>query len=313
VRAIVAALIVAVLAPAAHAGMASVGMPVMGTVLEVTVVAADDVTARRLADAAIAEARRWDDVLSTWREDAELARFNARAGSGPVAVSATLAAALSRMQALSAATGGSFDPVSGALSRHWREEHPGTPARIVDAQRHRIARALTLQGQSAALAQGTAVDSGGIGKGMALDAIATMLRAGAATSAFLDFGGSSQLAIGAPPASPQGWKVVVAGLVPGDVAGMLLLRDRSISTSRAIGAGKAGPILDPEVAAPVPPPRVATVVAADATTAEAWSKVAIIQGRASIERAAKLGVEVFYEDTAGPARSPTLLLEALPD
>ncbi|MGH7859843.1 MAG: hypothetical protein ACREQY_21150, partial [Candidatus Binatia bacterium] len=51
----------------AEAAEAHAGQPVMGTVLQVTVIAPGESTARRLADAAIAEARRWDDVLTTWR------------------------------------------------------------------------------------------------------------------------------------------------------------------------------------------------------------------------------------------------------
>ena len=64
----------------ASAAVFRTGQPVMGTVLQVTVVAADEPSARRLAAAAFVEARRWDDLLTTWRPEGELAQLNARAG-----------------------------------------------------------------------------------------------------------------------------------------------------------------------------------------------------------------------------------------
>jgi thiamine biosynthesis lipoprotein ApbE len=105
------------LAAAASAATVRDGHPVMGTVLAVTVVAADAATADALTAAAFAEARRWDDVLTTWRPEGELARLNARAGAGPVAISPDLAAALRLMVRLAAATDGGFDPAVGALAR----------------------------------------------------------------------------------------------------------------------------------------------------------------------------------------------------
>jgi len=282
--------------------MARTGAPVMGTILQVTVIADDDAAARRLADASIAEARRWDDILTTWRSDGELARLNARAGTGLVPVSADLFAALQQMQKLSVATGGAFDPVAGALSLHWRDESVPKPA--PQPTLHRIAAALTLRDGKAALAKGTALDAGGIGKGIALDRIAGLLRAGGAQAAFADFGGSSQIAVGAPPGSAQGWNVLVTGLRTGQVAGLLLLRDRALSTSRAIGTGAAGPIIDPESAMPVAPPRLATVQASDAATAEAWSKAAVIRGRAGLQAARAARIEVRFEDGDGYFATP---------
>ena len=74
------ALLIVASALPASAAVVRTGQPVMGTVLQVTVVAADEVSARALADAATAEVRRWDDILTTWRPDGELAQLNAHAG-----------------------------------------------------------------------------------------------------------------------------------------------------------------------------------------------------------------------------------------
>ena len=286
----------------------------MGTVLEVTVVATDKEIARELADAALAEARRWDDLLTTWRPEGELARLNSEAGVGSFTVSEELAGALRRMQALTKATGGAFDPAVGPLVELWRG--PNVPVSEVAAHigPHRIAEALILRDRQATLAPGAALDAGGIGKGFALDAMADRLRAGGAEAAFLDFGGSSQLAIGHPAENPEGWKLAVAGLSRGHVHGVILLRDAALSTSRATGAGAPeGPIIDPCTGRPVAAPRMVTVFAADATTAEAWSTALVVEGRDGLERLTALGLDALYEDADGVERTPGFMLKPVHD
>ena len=271
----------------------------MGTVLTVTVVADDDATARDLAAAAVAEARRWDDILTTWRPAGELARLNARAGGAPVEVSADLAAALRSMRTLSAATGGAFDPAVGPLVDRWRGPRPPVPPPAA-SDATRIATALALDGQRAALVAGAALDAGGIGKGIALDAMATLLRRRGVRAAFLDFGGSSQLAIAAPEADAAGWRVAIGGLAPGSVLGEIALRDAALSTSRASeGPTPAGPIVDPRSGVPVFSPRIATARATDATSAEAWTKALIVDGRAALAAARAHGVDALVEDHDG--------------
>ncbi|HSP95705.1 MAG TPA: FAD:protein FMN transferase [Candidatus Dormibacteraeota bacterium] len=271
----------------------------MGTVLTVTVVADDDATARDLAAAAVAEARRWDDILTTWRPAGELARLNARAGGAPVEVSADLAAALRSMRTLSAATGGAFDPAVGPLVDRWRGPRPPVPPPAA-SDATRIATALRLDGRHAALVAGAALDAGGIGKGIALDAMATLLRRRGVRAAFLDFGGSSQLAIAAPEADAAGWRVAIGGLAPGSVLGEIALRDAALSTSRASeGPTPAGPIVDPRSGVPVFSPRIATARATDATSAEAWTKALIVDGRAALAAARAHGVDALVEDHDG--------------
>jgi thiamine biosynthesis lipoprotein len=287
------------LAIPAPAAQFRTGQPVMGTVLQVTIVAADDATARALAAAAIEEGRRWDDLLTTWRADGELARLNAQAGHGAQRISPELASALRRMQALSRDTDAVFDPGVGPLVAAWRGPKPPLPPPAASAATH-IATALQVDGEQATLVAGAALDAGGIGKGMALDAIAARLRRDGVQAALLDFGGSSQLAIGAPPDSPSGWPVVVGGLSPDHALGALTLRDAALSTSRAAaGPSPAGPIIDPRSGAPIFTPRLATVRAADATAAEAWSKVVIVLGEAGADAARRHGFEVILDESAG--------------
>lgn len=278
----------------AGAAVARSGKVVMGTVLTVTVVADTSGDAQAMADAAIAEAVRWDDALTIWRAEGELARLNARAGQGPVAVSATLDRGLVAMLRLAGETDGAFEPGVGTLSV------PRLPPSFPLAG---IRRVLRLDANGATLDAGNALDPGAIGKGLALDAIATMLRSRGADAAFLDFGGSSQTALGAPPGDPEGWTVLVAGLGQRATHGILKLRDSSVSTSRA-GAQDTTPILDPRNGVPVPAPRLVTVRSADAARADAWSTALVVLGRGGLALATTVGVEALVEDSGGLALSP---------
>lgn len=267
----------------------------MGTVLTVTVVADGPVQADALARAAIEEARHWDDALTIWRPDGELAIFNARAGKGSMPTSPRLSSGLAAMLRLADETGGAFEPAVGSLPAEGDRRQALRGIRTV----------LRLGPGRATLEEGSTLDPGAIGKGIALDAIAGLLRAGGAKAAFLDFGGSSQTAIGVPPGDKAGWAVVVSGLESGASHGTLLLHDASLSTSRA-AATDTKPILDPRRRMPVEGPRLATVLAKTATAADAWSTALVVLGREGVRRAEASGIEVLLEDRSGAVHSPGL-------
>jgi thiamine biosynthesis lipoprotein len=282
----------------ARAATAYVGEPVMGTVLDITVVADEPERARELARASITVARHWEDVLTTWRADGELEQLNASAGRGPHPIGSDLSAALERMLALWRATGGAFDPAVGATVEALRRgntngrETPETGA-------VRLGDVLELTSGAAALTARARLDAGGIGKGIALDAIAAYLGAHGARAWFLDFGGSSQLAHGRPE-NATAWNVLVAGSAPGTVAGVVGLEAGSLSTSRTVApSDPAGAIVDPSTREAVTTPRLVSVLAVDATTADAWSTALVVLGRAGLQLAEAAGIGALLEDTAG--------------
>lgn len=271
----------------------------MGTVLQVTVVSDSAQNARALVDESFVIARHWDAVLTTWSEQGELRLLNATAGHGPAMISNDLHAALTRMVVLSAATAGAFDPGVGPLVESLRHDPRAAVELLPGAlARYHIATALTLSPQHAELVAGAAIDAGGIGKGMALDAIAGRLKSSGAVAAFLDFGGSSLLAFGTPE-NGDAWWVALSASDAEKVLGTVALRDAALSTSRALACGDlSGSIVDPRTLRCVTPPRLATVIAADATTAEAWSTALIVTGTAGIRGAGAASVEALI-DLAG--------------
>lgn len=285
------------LASPVAAAEAHAGRPVMGTILQVAVEAGDDATAQALAAQALTIAAHWDDVLTTWRAEGELARLNAAAGGGPFAPSADLRAALATMLQMSGTTGGAFNPAVGTTVEMWRGAAAGARPQPAPA----LAEALRLTAEGALLASGVRLDAGAVGKGIALDAAARALVAGGATAVWLDFGGSSQLAWsgGRRPRA-----VAVAGVATGVVHGVLEFRDGALATSRASGAGAAqGPIVDPRSGAPVPAPRLATVRCRDATSADVWSTALVVRGREGLAAVRRSGCEALVEDAEGVVTS----------
>lgn len=276
----------------ALAATAHIGQVVMGTVLQVTVVADDPGRARELTTRAVKIARHWDDVLTTWRPEGELARLNAAAGEGPQRISADLTLALATMSRLSALTEGAFDPGVGPIVTSYSRPE----GRLPDSRAGtRIREVLILGDEIAALSTGAALDAGGIGKGIALDAIATELRAAGATAAYLDFGGSSQVAFGRME-NGDPWTLALAGLEPGVSHGLMRL-EGALSTSRSRPVGdETGPIVDPNTGRAVTDPRFATCYAPSATQAEACSKAFIVMGWTAYESNRGGGWEALYED-----------------
>jgi thiamine biosynthesis lipoprotein len=161
---------------------------------------------------------------------------------------------------------------------------------------------------TAALADEAALDAGAMGKGIALDAAVAVLRAQGIEQAFLDFGTSSQIALGAPGDSPQGWRVAIAGLGVGSLRGFVTLRDAALSTSRTREPNAPeGAIIDPHSGRPVANARLATVRSSTAAAADAWSTAIVVLGRAGVGQAARADVDVYFEDGAGTLESPEFI------
>ena len=288
------------------------GNIVMGTVLEVTVVAADQETADALLRGAFEEARHWDDVLTTWRPDGELARLNASNGA-IFGTSKELRAAFGIMRKLSFLTGGAFDPAVGPIVERWRRGDPEPGPREGESRDiYRMRTATDLMPDGIRLRRGAGLDAGGIGKGIALDAIVAFF--GKRAEAFyLDFGGSSQTASGKPENGAPSWKVVVAGDAAGKIHGTVVLDGASISTSRALDASDAaGAIIDPTTLVPVLPSRLATVIARDAATAEAWSTALVVLGARGIKLAEAAKIDAFLEIDGTVQTTPGFPIEPLP-
>lgn len=217
---------------------------VMGTVCQIT---AYGPGAGEAVAAAFEGIERWDRILSLYRPESEASRMNRSAGRRPFACSAGLWRAVTAALEMARRSGGAFDPT---LSRD------GFARVRLDVSRRSVFF----------MKEGLCLDFGGIGKGLALDEAAAVLRRRGVSSALLNFGGQIY-ALGAPPRQ-EAWRVE-------SPAGPLKLKDASISTSGQ--SQQPGHIVSPWTGRPAEGPE-AVVVAPTAAEADAWSTALYVTG-----------------------------------
>lgn len=305
-------LLLALGAPPAEATRVRV---LMGTTCSAQVRAADEASAEAAATAALDEIERLEGVLSTWRDDAELARANVAARTGEAPLSPELARALDAALLHARRTRGAFDPSVGALEDAWDLRGAGrvpTRAELRSAREATGFDRVRLDAAARTLRfdrPSTWLDSGGFGKGLALDAAARVLRERGVSSALVDFGGQV-LAMG------EAATVGVAD--PRDRARPALeiaLRDASASTSAqserfvTVGARRFGHVVDPRTGRPVSFRGSATVVGPDAFEADVMSTALLVMGpREGLELARAEGLCAGFL----VPRGSRLLLRATP-
>jgi FAD:protein FMN transferase len=292
----------------------------MGTTLsiETTTPHAD-----RIEDA-FAEVARLEGVMSNWKADSEIARLNREAAERTFVCTADLFRALSAALGWARATSGAFDPTVEPLVR--RLGLRGPEGRLPgDADEGRVDSGSTILEPPAMVgwrhvvldradrgvrfdAPGVGLDLGGIGKGIALDAAAAVLRRGGVTTALLDFGGQL-LAFGSAPGG-RGFRVGIADPADRSLPALTLwLRDLSLATSgngeRSVQTpqGTVGHILDPRAGTPAPFTGTVTALAATATDADALSTALFVMGpERGLAWADRHGIAAIYQWLGGEGR-----------
>jgi len=261
---------------------------VMGTWCDLVIFDSDP--APDVVQSAFREIARLDDVLSSWNPESEVSLLNASAGRGPRPVSVDLANVADESAALCTSTGGAFDPSVGPLLRAWGfyTESPGLPAPAIslEAESHVGCDRVMVRRDSRtiALADGAALDFGGIGKGYAVDHALAILRARGVTRAKIDFGSSS---LGYLGNIDGGWPVVIPD--PRDRANPLfyvrITGGAAVSTSSQRerfferDGRRFGHIFDPRLGRPVESSLMSvTVIAPRGSTADALSTALFVMG-----------------------------------
>ena len=284
------------------------GRYTMGTVLQLTLCGTDPDQTRRTSDSLFQTAARLDRLLTTYAPDSPVSRLNAAAGQGAVPVPVEVMDALSLSVRYSELTRGTFDITVGPLLALWKT---ASQLPSPDTVRHTLSRVgshrivLSPHGTAALAHKDMALDLGGIGKGFALDRMVALLKERRVSRALLNFGHSSQWAVGAPPDAP-GWRLLVR-LPDGTLTGIVTVRDQALSVSGSLGQSvtlgdrRYGHVIDPRTGQPIQRDLLACVVAPSAAQAEALSKALLIlgesEGTALLERLS--GVEGLLLETNG--------------
>ncbi len=261
----------------------------MGTTLRIAVGASSRPEGIRAIEEAFEAVRRVDGLLSTWRDDSEIARLNQAPVGQPVLLSSVLYTLLRDAARWVRLTGGTFDPAIGSLIDAWdlrgRGQIPSTEilarARGASGIGHFVFAdsAHTVSRTDSA----SWLDSGGFGKGVALGEARQALLRRHVSAASLNFGG--QVLVIGPDRRGADWAVPVAHPARrAEPAAWLHLRDRSASTSSqserfvTVAGKRLGHILDPRTGQPVPAWGSVTVVAEDPAAADAVSTALLVLG-----------------------------------
>jgi thiamine biosynthesis lipoprotein len=273
-------------------------------------------------------------VLSTWREDSEIAALNRARPGVPVPLSRELAGLLAEVEGWWRRTGGAFDPAVGALVDAWdlrgTGRVPGGPSLARARSATGLEHFVFQQGAAGTIARrgttGGWLDTGGFGKGAALRAAAAKLRAAGIASASLNFGGQVVF-LGAGPERGS-WLVPVAH--PADRSRpvvALRVADASVSTSAqseryvSVNGIRYGHILDPRTGRPVPAWGSVTVVNRDPLAADVLSTALFVLGpEAGAAYARQHGIAALFlvqrggelQSIVTPALRPLLAGSPLP-
>jgi thiamine biosynthesis lipoprotein len=301
--------------PQANRVRAADGRLLMGTVLEIELLGRDEAAGRAALERCFERVAGLERLFTRFDPESALSRLNRGAGRGLVEVDPALARILADARAYAELTRGTFDPTVGPLVALWgeaaRRGKPPSAAELA-AARTRVGWEgieASVEPPRAGLARpGMAVDLGGFAKGWALDRVGEILAEEGVRDAFASFGGSSFLALGAPPGEP-GWRVWLRDAA-GGFAGELRLRDRSLAVSGSLGqtievAGRAyGHVIDPRRGEPLVRAAQAAVVAPGGALAEALGKALLVlgeeEGIALVEGIGE--ADAFWIDAAGRSR-----------
>jgi thiamine biosynthesis lipoprotein len=207
---------------------------VMGTRVAVQLWSEDAPTAQRAMDAVMAEMRRTDDLMSTYKPDSQLSQVNAHAYERPVEVDADVIDVVETALEYSRLSDGVFDITYasvGYLYDYRAHLHP-SDAQIAAALPAVDYRQLQVDREARTirfLKPGMRIDLGGIAKGWAVDRGVEILRELGIEHAMVNAGGDTRL-LGDRRGKP--WIVGIRDpRQEGAVVTRIPMRDEALSTS----------------------------------------------------------------------------------
>jgi thiamine biosynthesis lipoprotein len=246
-------------------------------------------------DVAIARIRELESRWSRFRSDSELNRLNAAEGS-PCVVSVETARAIARSVEAWEFTGGAFDPTIDVASIGYDRDfgelshlEESAPVPVLPRAAAGCRGVEQIAGRVIRLPPGTALDLGGIGKGLAADLVADEMIAAGAAGISVNIGGDVRVT-GLPPDGSGGWVVGIDLDPDRDVTLQVALSDGGVATSSRLrrrwntAEGEQHHLLDPSTGRPARAGWTAvSIVAREAWLAEVLTKAVFLTGPDGVE------------------------------
>lgn len=285
-------------------------LDLMGTRVSVELWHEDAAAGERAVQAVLDEYRRVDALMSTFRDDSEIARVNREAAQRPVPVGEALFAVVREAQALAEMSDGAFDITFDSVGRHYdfrSGEAPGS-AELEQGLPLVDYRLVELDEGAHSIrfrAEGVRINLGGIAKGWAVERGAATARAHGVGHGVFNAGGDTRVL-----GDRRGQPWVVGLRDPRDPEGVVVrlpLVDEAISTSGDYeryferDGERHHHILDPGTGRSAGGVRSATVIGPDATRVDGLSTAVFVLG---VERGMQLvallpGYEAVMVDADG--------------
>lgn len=270
--------------------------PAQGTTYSITVMSPPRELKRDKLQAAVTKViDRIDREMSTWRDDSEISKFNAADAGEWIDVSAELAELTARALEIGRATNGAFDVTLAPVLRIWGfGAGADRPSRLPDADELAAAREKTGIGRievrrdPPALRKktpGLKLDLAGIAQGYTVDRLADRLDKMGAQRYLVELGGELYARGRKQGRTP--WRIGVEKPESGtrQIERVVELADAGMTTSGdyrdyfEIDGRRFSHTIDPRTGRPVAHDlRAVTVIAKDATTADAMATALLVMG-----------------------------------
>ncbi len=260
---------------------------IMGTRIAVELWATDRAQGNAAVEAVLAEMRRVDEAMSTYKPTSELSIVNARAAQEPIKISGELFDLLTTALEYSRITDGAFDITYASVGylydfrKHVRPDEKQIAAALPGINYRHVE--LDKKNSTVHFARpGVRIDLGGIGKGHAVDRGIAILQARGIDHALVTAGGDSRI-IGDRFGNP--WVVGIRHPDRKDqVIARIPLEDAALSTSGDYeryfdeNGVRYHHILDPKTGRSASKVRSATIIGPTATRTDGLSKTAFVLG-----------------------------------
>lgn len=283
---------------------------IMGTLVEFTISASDSQQAAAAIAAATTEMQRIEDAFTIYGDHPNAVKiFNASVPGTLVTLPDEVAALLTLALSVKQQSGGAFDPALGKLNLLWGFSKDPPPSSPPDLKAIQAAipptHCIEKQGNQWRRTDARCLlDFGAIAKGYAIDRGIAILQQHGIHNAIINAGGDIRL-IGSHGDRP--WRIGVRHPRKHNdvIASLKLQGDVSIVTSGDYerffmdGGKRYHHLLNPKTGWPATGTQSATVIAASATLADAWSTALFIQGVDGIKLQQNMNQQVLLVDNNG--------------
>jgi len=285
----------------------------MGTFWRVSLAGVDPSEAGPLRKKIQAQLDDDDRLMSTWKSDSALSRFNQYTGTEPYPVSEAMSDIVTMALRIGAKTDNAMDITVGPLVNLWGFGPHKAPTKTPDDQQIAAAKALTgLQHLRVINASGQqwlqkdlanlSVDLSTIGEGYATDHLARLMEQNGISRYLVSVGGAVVTRGMSPKDSP--WRVAIQKPTDTEnaVQALVDINGHGISTSGSylnyyeLDGKRISHIIDPNTGHPIDHKLVSvTVIAPTAMEADGWDTGLMVLGEEKARRVAeKQGLAVYF-------------------